>query len=351
MAKINLLTIHWGLSYGGTMQTYATLKTLRNLGHDVTLINLVHPNLKERKVKFTPKGLLNEVRTLQFVLFRFLHFGKRTKKMYYLNPNYIPEADYTVVGSDQVWNSDITTKIKLSYFLDFAKKTKRLSYASSFGKYEWEEDKEYTTKVKSELTDFKAISVRDESGVKICKDVFGLNAIQLLDPTLMHSDYSELVNKNKHIKEIFAFLLNGKSEENVNICKMVSEELGIPVYHPSRIQKYFGCSPIAWLNRIKNSSFIITDSFHGLALSILFRKQFLVVCADKNKFARLHSLLHLIHYENRHVLSTQDLTSRKEIIFSQIDYEIVDVILTNEREKSMCFLKRNLDNQYENNNL
>ena len=93
---------------------------------------------------------------------------------------------------------------------------------------------------------------------------------------------------------------------------------------------------------MKNSSYIITDSFHGLAFSILFHKQFLVVCADKKKFTRLQSLLHLFNLEDRYILSIEDLKSRKDIITSQINYNTVDVILNKERAKSISFLRNNL---------
>jgi hypothetical protein len=322
------------------MQTYATLKTLRDLGHEVTLINLVHPKIKHKKVKLTLSGLFSSVKSVQFSLFRFLYFGKRTKRLYAIDSNQIPKADFTIVGSDQVWNSDITTKLKQDYFLGFAKNTKRLSYASSFGKYNWEEDDSYTAKIKEELSGFKAVSVRENEGVSISKDVFGVDAVQLLDPTLFCSDYSELVHNKRPNNKIFPFLLVPNSQDNEAICNEVSKALNIPIYHPDWLQILIGSSPQSWLNRIKNSAFIITDSFHGLAFSILFHKQFLVVCADKKKFVRLQSLLSLVKLEDRYVQSYEDLTSRYDIITNPIDYTIVDAILDDERSKTRIFLNQ-----------
>ncbi len=311
------------------------------MGHDVTLINLVHPKLKNHKIKLSLKGFLNEVCTLQFACFRFLHFGKQTKKMYSISPRYIPKADYTIVGSDQVWNSDITTIIKLSYFLDFAKNTKRLSYSSSFGKYNWEEDKEYTEDVRHELAGFNAISVREDSGVGICKDIFGVSATQLLDPTLMHTEYNELVKATNPINEIFPFVFN-PGEETRKICSFVSEQLSIPIHTPNRFTYYFGRSPKSWLRRMKNSAFIITNSFHGVVFSIVFHKPFIVLCADKGKFARISSLLNLLNLEDRFVESYEDLTVRSYIIKQSIDYNSVDIILGKERNRSKDYLVNNI---------
>lgn len=322
------------------MQTYATLKTLRALGHKVTLINLVHPKIRKKQVKLTPGYLLGNIRNLQFSIFRLFHFGKQTKIMYSLDSSLIPKADYTIVGSDQVWNSDITTVIKDAYFLGFAKDTQRLSYASSFGKYEWEEDEQYTARIKEELSGFKAVSVRETTGISICKDFFGVDAIQLLDPTLFCVDYSELVRRNRPLKQIFPFLLINKSIENDKICSLVSNELAIPLYQQNRFQRIFGRSPKNWLRLMKNSAFIITDSFHGLAFSLLFHKQFLVVCADKKKFARLQSLLSLVRLEDRYIQSFEDLERRRSIIKNQIDYASVDTFLEVEREKTRKFLNK-----------
>lgn len=339
MAKINLLTIHWGCSYGGTMQTYATIKTLRQLGHEVVLINLVHP--KTNYLFRNTRSISLFIRIVQFSLFRYFYFGKTTNKMFSIEEKYLPKADYTIVGSDQVWNSDITTSLKASYFLDFVKEGQKLSYASSFGKSDWTEDENYTNYIKKQLDEFKAISIREVSGLQICKNVFGINAIQVIDPTLMHSNYDELIKSNKPIHEIFPFLL-AKTNNNKKICELVSHELGIPLYSRNRIRNYFGRSPKEWLRRMKNSSYIITDSFHGLAFSIIFHKQFLVVCADVRKFTRLQSLLSLLHLEERFIKSPEDLANRIDIIQKVVDYTLIDSILDSERKKSLCYLNNNL---------
>ena len=81
MARINLLTIHWGCSYGGTMQTYATVKTLQGLGHKVKVINLVHPKTKFKNNYRTKTSLNNLIREFQFYLFRRFSIGHFTKKI------------------------------------------------------------------------------------------------------------------------------------------------------------------------------------------------------------------------------------------------------------------------------
>lgn len=337
MAKVNLLTIHWGNSYGGAMQTYATVKILQDLGHDVRVINLVHPNTK-LKYKYTSKSsLMNVLKDVQFTLFKKRHIGHFSKKMYCLDDRKIPLSDYTIVGSDQVWNSDITGPLKLSYFLDFANQSVRLSLSSSFGKDIWEEKGDYTDIVKKELSKFKAVSVRENSGVRICQDVFGISAVQLPDPTLVCRNYEELIKDNRPINEIYPFLLK-RTTATDSICDFVSQELQIPVYQQNRFRIFFCRSPKEWLRRMKNSKIIITDSFHGLAFSLIFHKQFFVLCADERKFTRLQSLLELVHLEERYVKSLEDLMSRKELIMKSVDYSVVNQILEIERSRYVGFV-------------
>ena len=337
MARINLLTIHWGCSYGGTMQTYATVKTLQGLGHKVKVINLVHPKTKFKNKYRTKTSLNNLIREFQFYLFRKFYIGHFTKKMYSIKSRLIPECDYTIVGSDQVWNSDITSTLKMSYFLDFETRSTKLSYASSFGKSTWKEEPAITSEVHKCLSSFKAISVRETTGVDICQNIFGVKATLLLDPTLIHANFDRLVKK-KPIHEVFPFLLKKNAETN-SICQLVSKELGLPLYSSNRYRQIFRRSPREWLNRIKNSDFIITDSFHGLAFSLLFHKHFIVLCANEQKFVRLKSLLNLLHLENRFIKSFNDLTKRESIINEKINYMAVDEILDIERQKAISFLK------------
>lgn len=322
------------------MQTFATIQLLKQLGHDVTLINLVHP--KHKLFEKRPRGVSWIFTEMWFALFRLCHFGKMTKKMYELKKAYIPQCDYTIVGSDQVWNEDITSPINIPYFLDFAEDSERLSFSSSFGKNNWESDKETTVLIKSYLSGFKAISVREESGVRICKDIFGLNALQSLDPTLVYDNYDSLLHNVKSNSVLYPFLLIN-SKETYEICKIVSDETGLPIYSVSKIRYAISCGPLSWLRRMKSSEFIITDSFHGLAFSIMFHKRFLVVCANEKKFTRLQSLLSLINLNDRYIRSAADLRNRLSIIKSDIDYKAVDRVLMNERRKSIDFLRANID--------
>ena len=130
MAKINLLTIHYGRCYGAVMQTYATCRLLEEAGHDVTVINIVHPRLKNHYKSFRKlSGIITE---WQFYIFKKRYFSKMTSKTYSIDNQKLPDADYTIVGSDQVWNRDITGDFGNAFFLDFVPENqKRIADAGS----------------------------------------------------------------------------------------------------------------------------------------------------------------------------------------------------------------------------
>lgn len=340
MAKINILTIQWGVSYGALFQTYATCRILKKCGHDVTLINLVHP-AKLKKYK-SLRSLSHYVYENSFEKFKKKYFPPMTEVMTSIDPTQIPQADYTIVGSDQVWNHDITTVLGLNFFLDFVPdNSKRISLASSFGKSKWSENEEYSEQVKKELHKFAAVSVREDSGVKICKDVFGVNAVQVIDPTLALGDFSMLVKSKHNYNEIFPFLFRNNSEDKA-IVQVISQRLGLPVHQDSRLLYRFRNAPLYWLNHICNSQFIITSSFHGLAFSIIFKKQFVVLCADEGKFSRIASLLELVGLSSRYVSSLNYLTEHPEILTTGIDYQKVDKIIGQQRQRFMDFVSVNI---------
>ena len=339
MAKVNLLTIHWGRSYGAVMQTYATSKLLEKNGHEVTVVNIIHP--KEKKFYSNLRSFFYFFQDCQFSIFKHRFFPKLTRKMYGLVPSKLPSSEYVVIGSDQVWNKDITSPIDLSYFVDFADDVKKVSLASSFGKSEWNADEEYTEKVKKYLSKFKAISVREDTGNEILSKVFGLQSTVLIDPTLAYGEFEDLVLNRKKKKQIFTFLFSNK-QETKDIVDAISKDLSLPVFKHSKLSFYLNNSPRRWLTNIRNSSYIITDSFHGLAFSIIFKKEFFVLCADEKKFTRLKSLLNLLGLQDRFIESLSDYQQRKTVLFESIDYLTINKKLRIEQDKYNSFIQSNI---------
>lgn len=323
------------------MQTMATCKLLEEAGHTVNLINLIHPKIPRSYKRLTAWTYLLKDR--QFLRFKKKYFSERTKMMFAIDNNKIPFADYTIVGSDQSWNRDITRPFALSYFLDFAdEKSKRIALSASFGKDKWIEDTEYTKMVKNNLSKFRVISVRENSGVEILQNTFNINGIQVVDPTLAYNHFDELVTSSNPIHQVFCFMLGGENAYTHQIPADVAKTFGIVAHQPETMERRLKGGPLTWLHNMKNSEFIITDSFHGLAFCLMFHKQFIILCADINKFTRLRSLLQLVHLENRFASSVEDYQQRKNELLKPIDYAPIDEILTEERLKFKEFIKDNI---------
>lgn len=345
MAKVNLLTIHWGESYGAVLQTYATCKILRSLGHDVTIINLVDYKFTARFKNWRTAFILKRI--LGFKWFKEKYLGRKTPLMYTIEEKKIPEADYTIVGSDQVWNRDITNKLGLFYFLPFAGESQRVSLSSSFSKSTWQEDEKYTEQVHKELSKFKALSVREQSGVRICEEVFGLKAKWLIDPTIALGDYKDLIGNVKYDGTVCSFRFR-RGDLFSKCLSFIASEKGLPIKYIRFFDKYdagqhVACNnPKRWLQEIAKSEFVITDSFHGVAFSILFHKQFITLPAIPERFERIESLLAMLGLSDRIVKSEAELEGKKDVLLTPIDYSLVDAIIAEKRQEYFDFVKTNI---------
>ena len=228
-----------------------------------------------------------------------------------------------------------------------ARNTKRISLASSFSKRTWKEDAAYTNSVRSELLGFKAISVREPSGVRICEESFGLKAEWVIDPTIAWGDYRDLIGDITSDGSLCCFrFLDG---DLFNECiSYVANTMKLPVKylrHYSRKDsgKHIPCnSPIRWLQEIAKSAFVITDSFHGIVFSLLFHKPFIALQAIPDRFERIESLLTILGLSERIVKSKNDLHENKDILLSLIDYNRVDPIIESKRLEYLEYVISNV---------
>ncbi len=364
MSRINLLTIHYGENKGAFLQSWATKKILESLGHRVTVIDLYDPQMSVFPRLISLNRMTTVPNMLHFMQLRKKHLSPMTHPMTHLIPEYIPEADYTVVGSDQTWNPDITKKNFLSYFLDFVPESgRRIALASSFGVSAWTKfPSSMTESIAAEMKKFKAISVREPSGVDICREYFGISdAEQICDPTIAWGDYSELSGRIPDYPEIFAFvfkktqLVHAVLEGARRQLKLPARIIGKPVLslhsHPE-MKPYCAISFTGtvsltqFLQRISGSRFVVTDSFHATVFCLLNHKSFLVIGPEKenDRFGRLLTLLQYFGLAERIVSSPEDLATRREQLFKPVVYdETFEKRLKDMREKYLEFVRRNID--------
>lgn len=351
--RVSLLTIWHIGNYGAELQTYCTVQVLKELGHHVRVVRY---DLKE-----STQGNASQLKQLLFnmitglmpaniksQLFWNFHIPSTRKynspNDFYKNP---PKADAYIVGSDQVWNPDITRESSPLYFLDFVPQgCKKISYASSFGEAEWKGDSNITEIAKRNLLLFDNVSCRETSGVEILNKVFNISAQCVLDPTLIVNDYSKLIGKVEEKNVLLYYPLNPNFEVE-HFCKTLSKELNLSLKIANKKTVLRRCmlwnkpSVIQWLKSIGEAKFIVTPSFHGLTTSIKLHRNFAILITEPlilKRSARVRDLLELLDLSDRLFTSIEDLYASR-IWEKNIDYCKVDNLLKIEREKSYKYLE------------
>lgn len=341
--KISILTFSQGDNYGAVLQSYALGEWLRNKGHDVEYIYMTWSTWKYELIS-TLTPLKNSFK--QFRRKYLKNFSSKCTTTQDLS-NSVSHTDLCIVGSDQVWNPDITTTRALHYFFDFVPDNiLKASYAASFGKKEWEWNN-ITSSVKSLLNRFYKISVREEEGKEICKKRFGINAQVVLDPTFLLNDYQKILKKPKYSDHIVGFMFQ-PSDKYYDMLTWLGNTTGKKVLvmdPPSKRTKLnvlrFIYSPFSsvnsWVTNIAYSSFIVTDSFHCLAFSIIFNKQFIFIASKKHLLSRVTTLLDKLQIKDRIADNPEDARNLITKLIP-IDYKRVNEVLKEERVKSEEFL-------------
>ncbi|MBP3408608.1 MAG: polysaccharide pyruvyl transferase family protein [Bacteroidaceae bacterium] len=372
--RIGVLTLPLHNNFGGILQAYALQKVLKDFGHNVVLID------KSRYVSLGPwykKYPIYIKRSINKFIFgkniivkadaeqnRFLKtiakytepfIEKHIRRVYTKDFSNIREKDFDVliVGSDQVWRPKyFFSKIENAY-LDFAKewKIKRIAYAASCGTEEWEYTEEQTNNCATLLKKFNAVSVRESSAVKLCYDNFGVKAEQVLDPTMLlcKEDYIKLFkdyNTAQSDGNLFCYILDER-EEKKSIIDCIAKEKGLkPFYVNSRYEELDAPleeriqQPVEkWLRAFNDAEYIVTDSFHACVFSIIFNKPFIVYGNRERGLARFKSLLSIFGLEER-IVSTKEESIKA--ISEPIDWERVNEVHRQWKEKSMSFLNNNL---------
>lgn len=368
--KIGIFTQPIHTNYGGILQAFALQTVLEQRGHKVKVIKLsLFRPLFTFKTPFSliKRGIKKYIMKKECRIFEERYFNKSypitgfhtlnfiNKYIHLVDFNTItPDMfDAIVVGSDQVWRPKINRPIERS-FLNFTTNWNiiRIAYAASFGTDEWEFTKEQTKNCKELIKYFNAVSVREDSGIDLCKTKLDVEAIHVLDPTM-------LLEKETYIKlfydapitekkgDLLTYILDETEEKNDIIQKVSNATNFIPFRVNSRIEDSY--APIKervqppveqWISGFYNAKFVVTDSFHGCVFSIIFNKPFIVYANIKRGNSRIESLLKIFALENRLINSIEMIDDK--LINSTIDWAYVNKIKQIWREKSINFLESGL---------
>jgi len=367
--KIGILTLPISENYGGILQALTLYRLLHNQGHNVVLIYKEAYQSQVLWKKIATEILLKiPFHNFKNIKSRHMLLEERKKRRAFhrtfINEEIfkISESLYTkndlekfvekekfdavIVGSDQVWRKEYINDIYYkSYFLDFVNgiNTKKIAYASSFGKDYWE-GKSDIEEVSMCIKGFDSISTRELSGVEICKDTFGFeNAEQTLDPTLLMSRefYYEIISKYSALNnitkaELLSYVLD-ESEGKKEIISYIKKKFNLQSVNHLKGFNYTNkiYTVPEWLASFFVADFVITDSFHGMVFSIIFEKNFIVIGNHNRGLERFSSLLNLVGLEDRLIFELDDIKDKK---IDNINYKVVNEFLDKNKKKSLNFL-------------
>lgn len=376
LRKIGILTLNGYFNYGNRLQNYALQETLRTMGFEVETV--INEDLFNRGRKFTfyermsnlmkksPVDIFNRFRYKMWTIRNREEIIKseeiRTNIFKKFTLNYIKETNFTisddtifeeimhdydffVTGSDQVWNPSYNYGSSI-FFLNFAPKHKRIAYAPSFGVSEIKE--EYKENYKEWISNMHRLSVREDDGAKIIKELTGRDAQVLVDPTLLLTrekwlSISKQASNKPKGKYLLTYFLGGVPDIHKKQINNIANnnELEVVNLGDIREKETYRTGPSEFIDYINSCSVFCTDSFHGAVFSILLEKPFIVyerMGTSLSMFSRIETLLNKFDLESRKV---ENIKTNEDVF--NIDYSHVPPILETERNKAFNYLREALN--------
>ena len=362
--KTASITYHAAHNYGAMLQAYALQRTILSLGAGNEIINL---RTKVQRAHY-PGVDEHLFVTLPHFLGWLLYGGpfSRLHKKYRLFESFLKEnlvlteeyddpeqlsedgidADLFIAGSDQIWNTS-QTDYNDAYFLPFVRTKRKVSYAASMGLMPSETvSEDQYDKIRSYLSGFKAISVRDEASHDLASRLTGKEILQHPDPTLLldRDTWDHLSGDCPLVKGRYVLVYYPSTlRELDDLALKVGKLLGMKVVITNKtdnldaffhMKKYLGCGPGEFLNLVKNAAVVVTASFHATVFSLLFHRPFYVL--DRPD-ARIETLLEGVGLTDRRV-SEKTIGERISDV-DRLDFAASDLHMVEMREKGIDYLK------------
>ena len=352
MKKIGLVTLYEVDNYGTCLQAFALSHIVNMMGYESEIIrfdrNLSIPKepLHRKVVSVGIANAINIALCRSAIKVRKEKFNK-FRKDYFKYSDYLYscveevknaniEYDAYITGSDMVWSWELKDFLDY-YFLRFADCHKRISYAPSFGNTKF--NKEMNNYYKEALAGMRYCSCREERGVEFVKNEVGKDCILASDPTLLITKevWNELFSlKCNNEKNILFYMFGDIPSWYIRNIKKYEQEGYVIRFVPQnyfqyRYEKKMGndaFGPIEFIQAFNNASFVITNTYHGLMFSLIYRKPFVMIHRDKNEHwatheERMQSVLELLGLEDRYL----DLDNKISHVLMHLNYGSIETKL------------------------
>lgn len=341
--KIKTITCHDVYNLGASLQAYALQRYLQNEGHDVEIIdykpdylsghfnlwgvgNPIYnkPIIKQLYLAAKLPGRLKALKRKK-VFDQFTHQYLRLTKRYHNNEELKadpPVADVYIAGSDQIWNTLFPNGKDPAFYLDFVPPgKKKISYAASFATKEIADG--WTPFVKKMLANLDAVSVREKSSLPLLTSLGRPDGVAVCDPVFLldRNEWEKIMNKTVSLDEDYILTYDFENNPTIKeIAQNMKKEKGYKIYNvgPFKMnyadKNFVNAGPLEFLSLVNHSSFVISNSFHATAFSLIFQKNFCVVNRKEGINERMKSLLGDLQLGDR-IISEYNLNVPKNINF------------------------------------
>lgn len=362
--NIGIITFHSAHNYGAMLQAFALQKYIKN-NYNCNVKNINFNTDKDIKAyKIFKKH--KKIHSYIWEILKFLHYSELKKRHNsfesFLNdyidtteryPTYKklienpPPFDIYISGSDQVFSP--MGKELIAYYLDFGyDDTKRIAYAPSFGYTSIPDDKKEI--IKKLLLRFNYLSAREKSGCQIIKDLINKDVPNVVDPVFLldSQEYRKISNpvKLKYENYILCYSLVGIKKQIALAIRLkeitglpivlIKDSALLPIKGVDKIIRFAGPREFLWL--FDNAKYVVTDSFHGTAFSLIFKKNFFSTIAFPEKADRIYSILNEIGLNDRIIDNLIEITENN----LEINYHIPSKKLEEKINTSKEYLKKSL---------
>lgn len=352
---VGLIGYWYATNYGSVITYYALYKAIENMGYKTVILDRPDKLLDKEPQNVFPRQFMNRFANVSD---SYSHFeqGKFNNL-----------CDKFVIGSDQVWTKGAIMNTGYRFFLDFVSDEKtKVAYAPSFGQDSFDALPETKRIVSYLLSRFDAISVRENTGVDICKREFNIDADWMIDPIFLQNkefyesiaDYS---NKNESEPYMLSYILDpdedkknmllySQNKKNLKLINLLdgryntfdanNKKLNLP-NTPKDVNEE------EWVRYFKNAEFVVTDSHHGFAMAVIFNKPVICIMNKSRGGTRFTSLLGWLGMLDRLVDKSENLAD-KDYLFNNYDYSKVNLVIEQKRKKSLDWLKNGLAKEHNN---
>lgn len=344
---VGIFGVWSGCNYGSIATYYALNRILTSMGKTVLMID--KPILMEDDVEVQENHSRRFGREHYNISRRY-----RLNEMYQLNNI----CDAFLIGSDQVWNYGISKNFGKAFYLDFAgEDKKKIAYAISFGHgidFAPPDEREV---IADYMRYFDGIGTREEDGVKICRDCYGIKAEQVIDPVFLADPriYDDLAEKSSHREEepfIVSYILDPSPEKTEAILHLRKQFGGIKAVNlldglPWLFEKNKKLTNLPdcienlqvedWLYYLKNARFVLTDSCHGASFALIFKRNFIAITNRGRGVSRFNSLSRLFRFENHMTSDPKDVITNHRLL-DPIDYGLIADIMDAQRRRCYQWL-------------